>query len=81
MRFIWNFFFFGILFYLIWMFFPDAFMTLVGWANHVVEFFRELFTSGWEKFQHNVPAPSKETPASSMLILPFLSWLKAFSRR
>ena len=42
MRFLLNFFFFGITFYLIWMFFPDAFLTLVNWANHVVEFFREL---------------------------------------
>ena len=51
MRFIWNFFFFGILFYLIWVFFPDAFMTLVDWANHVVAFFKDLFMNIWNRFQ------------------------------
>lgn len=68
MRFIWNFFFFGILFYLIWAFFPDAFNTLVGWANHIVTFFRELFTGFWDKYQHQAPAVP---PASSLLMLPF----------
>jgi hypothetical protein len=42
MRFILNFFFFGILFYLIYLFFPDAFKTLVGWADQVYEFFKDL---------------------------------------
>lgn len=69
MRFIWNFIFFGILFYLIWMFFPDAFMTLVGWANHIVAFFRDLFSGVAEKVQqHSTSAPST-TPA--LLLLPF----------
>lgn len=70
MKFIWNFFFFGILFYLIWMFFPDAFMTLVGWANHVVAFFRELIISLWDKFQH--AAPASTAPAAALLISYFL---------
>lgn len=38
LKFIFNFIFFGILFYVIWQFFPDAFNTLVSWAGHVVDF-------------------------------------------
>jgi hypothetical protein len=73
MKFIWNFIFFGILFYLIWMFFPDAFLTLVSWANHVVAFFRDLFMGLWDKFQHQSPA----APAVPAALLPFISfWAK-----
>lgn len=41
MRFILNFFFFGLLFYLIYLFFPDAFHTLVSWAHQTYEFIRQ----------------------------------------
>jgi hypothetical protein len=41
-RFIFNFIFFGILFYVIYLFFPEAFHTLVSWADQVVNFFKEL---------------------------------------
>lgn len=37
-RFVFNFIFFGILFYAIWLFFPDAFHTLVSWAGNVYTF-------------------------------------------
>ena len=70
MRFIWNFFFFGILFYLIWAFFPDAFMTLVGWANHVVAFFRDLIMGLWDKAQPHMPT-TPEAPQAALL-LPLL---------
>lgn len=43
MRFIFNFILYGILFYLIYLFFPDAFATLVGWAQSVVEFLQDLY--------------------------------------
>lgn len=43
LRFIFNFFLFGLLFYLIYLFFPEAFQTLVSWANHTYEFFKDLF--------------------------------------
>lgn len=49
MRFIANFILFGILFYLIWRFFPEAFETLVAWAGKVFDFVRDLFTSTVEK--------------------------------
>jgi len=42
MRFIINFIFFGILFYIIYLFFPDAFQTLVGWANQTYEFIKDI---------------------------------------
>lgn len=66
MRFILNFFFFGLLFYLIWMFFPDAFLTLVSWANHIVEFFKDLITGLSDKVQHQ----TSSSPAKV-----FLGWL------
>lgn len=65
MRFVFNFFFFGIIFYLIWMFFPDAFLTLVGWADHVVAFFRDLFMGVSDKIQHHAPATQ---PATALLL-------------
>lgn len=50
MRFILNFIFFGILFYMIYLFFPDAFFTMVAWANKAFEFLRDLFLQLAEKF-------------------------------
>lgn len=41
MRFILNFIFFGILFYLIYLYFPDAFHTLVSWVAKVFDFIKE----------------------------------------
>lgn len=51
MRFILNFIFFGILFYVIYLFFPEAFSTMVGWAHQVYEFLRDLFLQIAGKFQ------------------------------
>lgn len=42
MRFILNFFFFGFLFFLIAMFFPEAFATMVSWAQKVYTFLSDL---------------------------------------
>jgi hypothetical protein len=70
MRFILNFIFFGILFYLIWMFFPEAFTTLVSWANHIVAFFRDLFMGITEKVQHHATKPTPASPAW-LIFLPF----------
>jgi hypothetical protein len=72
MRFLWNFFFFGILFYLIWLVFPDTFMTLVSWANHVVDFFKDLFMGVADKVQHELPkapAPAEHVNALMMVAL------------
>lgn len=45
LRFILNFVLFGLLFYLIYLFFPEAFTTLVSWVNKTYEFLRDIFTS------------------------------------
>ncbi|CAF23851.1 unnamed protein product [Candidatus Protochlamydia amoebophila UWE25] len=42
-RFIFNFILFGILFYLIYLFFPEAFDMLVSWVNQIYIFLREVF--------------------------------------
>lgn len=42
LRFMFNFIFFGVLFYIIWIFFPDAFNTLVVWAGKVYDFFVDI---------------------------------------
>lgn len=42
LRFMFNFVFFGVLFYIIWVFFPDAFHTLVLWAGKVYDFFVDI---------------------------------------
>lgn len=65
MRFILNFFFFGMLFFLIYYFFPDAFNTLVSWANQVFAFFHNLFMQVKEKTE---PAHNTE-PAKTMMLL------------
>lgn len=41
-RFIFNFIFFGVLFYAIAHFFPDAFERLVGWAEKIYAFFVDI---------------------------------------
>ena len=74
MRFIFNFFFFGILFYLIHIYFPDAFNTLVGWADKVFIFLRDLVISTWAKIQGTsttAPAPSP-VPEHAWLAIPML---------
>lgn len=53
MRFIFNFFFFGLLFYLIYLFFPDAFHTLVSWVNEVYLFFKDLVNQGVDKYHES----------------------------
>ena len=74
MRFIFNFIFFGILFYLIWLVFPDAFRTLVSWADHVVAYFKELIMGLWAKYGQNpvTPPTTPAEPSVSWMIIPFL---------
>jgi hypothetical protein len=76
MRFIFNFFFFGILFYLIWMFFPDAFLTLISWADHIVAFFKDLFLGLWGKYHNEIPhsptGPAVPTSPAHAMVWLFL---------
>jgi len=72
MRFILNFIFFGILFYIIYLFFPDAFQTLVAWANKTYEFFRNLI------LEWSGEARSKEDSSSTtQTILYLLNFVRA----
>lgn len=57
MRFILNFFIFGFIFFLIYLFFPEAFQTLVSWAQSTYNFFHDLFVSASEKF-HTEKTPT-----------------------
>ncbi len=77
-RFIVNFILYGILFYLIYLFFPDAFMTLVSWVNQAYEFLRDLGMQIWGKVQEwrggsSHPAPSPSHERASL----FLFWLRS----
>lgn len=68
MRFIFNFVFFGILFYLIFLFFPDAFHTLVGWVNQVYVFLRDLVMQVVEKFHEHSGDVAPKVPAHALLM-------------
>lgn len=63
MRFILNFIFFGILFYVIYLFFPDAFHTLVSWANNAYEYLRDLFSELSGKVQKKEQSTSEHFQA------------------
>jgi len=74
MRFILNFFFFGILFYLIYLFFPDAFHTLVSWADRVYEFLKDLFMTLSERFH------AWRHSSDSNLDKSLFNWINEFLR-
>jgi len=63
MRFILNFIFFGILFYLIWLYFPEAFHTLQSWADAIVHWVKDMFQLLMEKIgTATSPAPAPVPP-------------------
>ena len=61
MRFIFNFIFFGILFYIIYLFFPDAFQTLVSWVSQIYTFLRDLIMQLVNKVEHVKNSDSVQT--------------------
>lgn len=75
-RFILNFIFFGVLFYAIYLFFPDAFKTLVVWAKHVYDFIAEVLVGAvhWvDNIRKSGAAKIDSANTLSTLIhLPFL---------
>lgn len=77
MRFIINFFLFGFLFYLISVFFPEAFQTLVSWAGSVYTFVSDLVHNISDKLggkgSTNPEAPP--TPSPHAMALLFKHWL------
>lgn len=65
MRFIFSFIFFGLLFYLIWLYFPDTFQTLVSWAGKVYTFLHNLIAGIIDKINSMTsPPPAPEHPVS-----------------
>lgn len=62
MRFIFNFIFFGILFYLISVYFPEPFHTLVSWADSIVSFVKELFHMLMERISSSGAPPALPPP-------------------
>jgi hypothetical protein len=73
MRFIINFFIFGFIFYLIYIFFPDAFQTLSSWAGHVYEFFRGMVQTIVERYNEwKGTSVAPATPVESQKVMSFL---------
>lgn len=80
MRFIFNFIFFGVLFYAIYLAFPDAFFTMVGWANKIYEFLKDIFIQLADKIQGIMKQRGTETPhpQHALFLLPL--WIKMMFR-
>lgn len=63
MRFIFNFIFYGFLFFLIWHFFPDTFLKLVSWAEHAFEWLSNVIIQLMDKVPPTTPLlPEPITP-------------------
>lgn len=75
MRFILNFFFFGFIFYMIWIFFPEAFQTLVSWANSVYQFVRDGFNTVMDSMSKNKTESSHASTQALFTIEFFRSLL------
>lgn len=69
LRFVFNFILFGILFFLIWHFFPDAFNTLVSWAGSIVDFFTNLFSGLFQKATEHSKEVKEEIKAAVIFFL------------
>lgn len=68
LRFLFNFVLFGVLFYAIYSFFPDAFKTLVSWADSIYGVIRDFVLWIIDKVnqfrsEHTPSAPSTEPKA------------------
>lgn len=69
LRFVFNFILFGILFFLIWHFFPEAFNTLVSWAASIVDFLDKLFAGLFQKAVESTKDVKEEIKAVSTFFL------------
>lgn len=83
MRFILYFVFFGLLFYIIWMYFPEAFQTLVSWAAKVFNFIHDLVAGIVDKLNSwsaptKAPIPEHTQPAQTQLFEQISVLLKGF---
>lgn len=68
-RFIINFILFGLLFYAIWLFFPEAFAKLTTWAGDLFTYVRELFNQIGEKLKTEPAQPKTTTVTPALLFL------------
>lgn len=78
MRFIFYFIFFGLLFYVIWLYFPEAFQTLVSWVAKVYNFLHNIIAALVDKInsmtgssQHPQPPVNPDTPKQIARFLGF----------
>lgn len=65
MKFLFNFVFFGVLFYVIYLFFPDAFRVLVSWADSAYQLIRDLGLLVYRKVQE-LRQTSPSTPSAAL---------------
>ena len=72
MRFIINFFIYGFIFFLIYLFFPEAFTTLVSWAGKVYDFFAGIIQSIKEKTGGTPTKPAEEAHKAMAYLLGML---------
>lgn len=76
LKFILNFILFGVLFYAIYVAFPDAFHKMVGWADSIYELLRDLFTQLSNKLQDwGAQREKPQSPERAVLLLPV--WILA----
>ena len=77
LRFLFNFVLFGVLFYAIYLLFPDAFTTLVSWADSLYNIIRDLALWVWSRLQdfRREHVPPVEAPKA--LLLPLFTVLRS----
>lgn len=69
LRFLLNFMLFGVLFFLIWHFFPEVFTRLVEWAAIIVDFFQKLFAELFNKAQDATKDSKEEIKTAVIFFL------------
>ena len=80
MRFILYFIFFGLLFYVIYLYFPETFQTLVSWAGKVYNFLYNLGVNlvdkvnSWGTSSHPTAPTHPVTPETPKQIAHFFKW-------
>ena len=81
MRFIFNFILYGVLFYAIYLAFPEAFMKMVGWAHSIYEFVRDIVIQLFNKLQEfrGSKAEPVTAPQHALFLMPL--WISYFIRR
>jgi len=65
MRFIIGFIFFGLLFYAIWLYFPEAFQILTSWAAAIFDFFKDVI----EKITGKADSTTTPAPVTPKALL------------